>query len=44
MGGMITATVLAVFYIPLFFVVVLRIFKPKQPDQTSAESKISNQS
>ena len=43
MGGMITATVLAVFYIPLFFVVVLRIFKPKKPE-TSAESKISNQS
>ncbi|MFA6103581.1 MAG: efflux RND transporter permease subunit [Victivallaceae bacterium] len=44
MGGMITATVLAVFYIPLFFVVVLRIFKPKKPDQTSAEGKITNQS
>jgi multidrug efflux pump len=43
-GGMVTATVLAVFYIPLFFVVVLRIFKPKKLDQTSAESKISNQS
>lgn len=29
MGGMITATLLAILYIPLFFVVVLRIFKPK---------------
>ena len=44
MGGMITATVLAVFYIPLFFVIVLRIFKPKKPDDNSAESKITNQS
>ena len=29
MGGMITATVLAIFYIPLFFVIVLKIFKKK---------------
>jgi len=27
MGGMITATVLAVFFVPVFFVVVRRIFK-----------------
>ena len=27
MGGMITATVLAVFFVPIFFVVVRRIFK-----------------
>ncbi|MDO8596518.1 MAG: efflux RND transporter permease subunit, partial [Sulfuricaulis sp.] len=32
-GGMFTATFLAVVYIPLFFVVVRRIFKGKQPDQ-----------
>ena len=30
MGGMLTATVLAVFYIPLFFVVVLRVFGKKK--------------
>ena len=29
LGGMITATVLAIFYIPLFFVLVLRIFGKK---------------
>jgi multidrug efflux pump len=27
MGGMITATTLAVFFVPIFFVVVRRIFK-----------------
>jgi multidrug efflux pump len=32
-GGMLTATFLAVLYIPLFFVVVRRIFKGKQPAQ-----------
>jgi multidrug efflux pump len=29
MGGMISATVLAVFFIPLFFVVIRRIFPGK---------------
>jgi multidrug efflux pump len=32
-GGMLTATFLAIFYIPLFFVTVRRIFRGKQPDQ-----------
>ncbi len=31
MGGMVTATVLAVFFVPLFFVVVRRIFKGRAP-------------
>jgi multidrug efflux pump len=31
-GGMLTATFLAIFYIPLFFVMVRRYFKGKQPD------------
>jgi HAE1 family hydrophobic/amphiphilic exporter-1 len=31
-GGMLTATLIAIFYIPLFFVIVSRIFKGKQPD------------
>ncbi len=31
-GGMLTATLIAIFYIPLFFVIVSRIFKEKQPD------------
>ena len=30
MGGMISATVLAVFFVPVFFVVVMRLFKRKQ--------------
>ncbi len=36
-GGMLFATFLAIFYIPLFFVVVLRLFKGKQPDQASEQ-------
>jgi multidrug efflux pump len=32
MGGMISATVLAIFYVPLFFVLVRGLFKGKQPD------------
>ena len=30
MGGMISATVLAVFFVPVFFVVVMRLFKRRQ--------------
>jgi multidrug efflux pump len=30
MGGMISATVLAVFFVPVFFVVVMRVFKRKE--------------
>jgi len=33
-GGMLSATFIAIFYIPLFFVVVFRIFKGKQLNQT----------
>ena len=29
-GGMLSATVLAIFFIPLFFVVVMRLFKPRK--------------
>jgi multidrug efflux pump len=32
MGGMISATVLAIFFVPVFFVVVRRIFKVKKSD------------
>ena len=32
LGGMISATVLAVFYVPLFFVLIRGLFKEKQPD------------
>ena len=32
-GGMISATVLAIFFVPLFFILVTRLFKPKTPDR-----------
>ena len=35
-GGMISATVLAIFFVPLFFVVVEKIFKPKHPGHDKA--------
>ena len=35
-GGMISATLLAIFFVPLFFVVVERIFKPKHPGHDAA--------
>ncbi|HWM66412.1 MAG TPA: efflux RND transporter permease subunit [Steroidobacteraceae bacterium] len=37
-GGMVTATILAIFLVPVFFVAVLSLFKPKAPPkQPSAE-------
>ena len=33
-GGMVSATVLAVFLVPVFFVVVRRIFKTQKPSHT----------
>jgi hypothetical protein len=38
-GGMITATVLAVIFVPVFFVVVRRIFKSKITSPTMMASK-----
>jgi multidrug efflux pump len=38
MGGMITATLLAVFFVPVFFVVVRRIFKGRRPPAEAARS------
>ncbi|WP_184722541.1 efflux RND transporter permease subunit [Caulobacter sp.] len=35
-GGMISATILAIFFVPLFFVVVEKIFKPKHPGHDAA--------
>lgn len=35
LGGMLSATVLAIFFIPLFFVVVLRLFTKKRPAETN---------
>jgi HAE1 family hydrophobic/amphiphilic exporter-1 len=33
-GGMLSATFIDLFYIPLFFVLIFRVFKGKQPQQT----------
>lgn len=38
-GGTLTATVLAIFFVPLFFVVVRRIF-PKRTDDTSIQNRL----
>jgi multidrug efflux pump len=37
-GGMLSATILAIFFIPLFFVVVLRVFKKRQVKDNVAVS------
>lgn len=34
LGGMLSATILAIFFIPLFFVVVMRLSKRRQPKET----------
>jgi multidrug efflux pump len=36
LGGMISATVLAIFFVPVFFVVVRRVFKGRQPRGSAA--------
>ncbi|MDR7035891.1 MULTISPECIES: efflux RND transporter permease subunit [Methylobacterium] len=43
MGGMISATVLAVFFVPVFFVVVMRLFKRKAADaETRPEAEAAH--
>ena len=37
-GGMVTATVLAIFFVPLFFVLVRRLFKGRTPAEPAAPS------
>jgi multidrug efflux pump len=32
LGGMISATVLAIFFVPAFFVVIMKLFAPKEPE------------
>jgi multidrug efflux pump len=43
LGGMISATILAIFFVPVFFVFVMRFFKPdskqKKPEASGAESQ-----
>ena len=36
-GGMLSATVLAIFFVPMFFVVILRLFGPKPTPDVEAE-------
>ena len=43
-GGMLSATFIDLFYIPLFFVLVYRMFKGKQPQQPSEHRPDSNTS
>jgi multidrug efflux pump len=38
LGGMISATILAVFFVPAFFVFVLRLFRTKRPQADDAEA------
>jgi multidrug efflux pump len=40
MGGMIAATLLGIFFVPLLFVAVRRLFKRKQPVKTDATAEI----
>jgi len=37
-GGMITATVLAVFFVPLFYVVIIGLFERKKPEKTEGDA------
>lgn len=41
-GGMISATLLAIFFVPLFFVVVEKIFKPKHNGHDAAQGQVSS--
>jgi multidrug efflux pump len=41
LGGMLSATVLAIFFIPLFFVVIMRLFKKRQPKQTQVTTPVT---
>ena len=44
LGGMITATVLAVFWVPVFFVVVLRLVSPKTATSDDADARLAAKS
>lgn len=37
MGGMLTATFLAIFFVPMFYVVVVRLFSRRQPQASASE-------
>jgi len=37
-GGMLTATILAIFYVPMFFVVIARLFHSRAPGNPEAQS------
>ena len=44
MGGMITATLLAVIFVPVFFVVVRRIFKGRDRQRTAGAASLATSS
>jgi len=37
-GGMLTATILAIFYVPMFFVVIARLFHSREPRNPETQS------
>jgi hydrophobe/amphiphile efflux-1 (HAE1) family protein len=41
LGGMVTSTFLAIFFIPLFYVIVVRLFGKKKPAPARAEASVS---
>jgi multidrug efflux pump len=43
MGGMIAATVLAIFYVPMFFVLLRRIFRGRRPHAAGADAPAGRQ-
>jgi multidrug efflux pump len=43
MGGMIAATVLAIFYVPMFFVLLRRIFRGRRPHTAGADAPAGRQ-
>ncbi|MDB5428319.1 MAG: multidrug transporter, partial [Phenylobacterium sp.] len=38
-GGMLSATVLAIFFVPVFFTVVKRVFRQDQPPAEAAKAE-----
>jgi multidrug efflux pump len=43
LGGMISATVLAIFFVPVFFVFVLRLLRTKRPEAMNEEASTAQE-
>jgi multidrug efflux pump len=41
LGGMISATILAIIFVPAFFVFVLGVLKTKRPEHTQGEDSVA---